>query len=441
MAGATQTAQDHASAQTANQEFLTWASTVAKPSILGSIASGATGGPAFPVVWSRVLPVVPRWIESIDLFVSLPYTLSIPAGATVSVSPFFPYSAVQQRLTIAGSPPWDYVSLVPHWLDEITRRTGFDPTSSPVFAQMSAGFTPGYTVPSGQTDPGGAGAQAQTTFVFNTGNASIIPGQTIHNAGTAAQVLTGTLTFSGRIILQRRPATMFGMIPNGDPQDRPDLEIYLSPLVGPQPENSLIQDFANAGATMSLTGTGTVYAVWNSKGLDVLPPGVAPTEPTVGLGWAINAFTTPVPNAGQIFNINHQAAILYQKIFHLVYTNQKVQDCDYFGLWVTGEQQNARWEFDAAQNNMFSYWKKIITTYGRFMPAGTFIADFVSGVYPEEPADTPYNGAMSPDQSYASAFGIKYTPAMATALRYPTGTGMTNATVRTYSMGYVEVPY
>lgn len=438
------TATQHAQAQSANQEFLTYASSVPKPSILGSIASGASGGPQYPVVWSRVLPVVPRWVDSIDLFVSLPYTISIPAGATVMVSPFAPYCVLQQKLTIAGSPPWDYVSLVPHYLDQITRRRSWDPSAGPLFGQqpLTGGLTPAYTVSGNQQDPGGAGGQAiAETFVFDLGNSNLVPGQTIHNTGTVAQTITGTMTFTARIPLQRQPGATFGMIPNGDPQDRPDLEIFLSPLVGTQPENSLIQDYTNSGATASLTGTGNVYAVWNSKGLDILPAGVKPAAPTVGLGWAINSFTTAVQNSGQTFNINHQAAMLYQKILHILVTDQQVQDGDYFGLWITGEQQNARWEYDSAQNNIQSYWKMIQEVYGRFLPSGLFVADFVSGVNPDNPAQTPYNGAMSPDESYAAAFGVAFTPAMATALRFPAGTTMTNAYVRTYSMGYVEVPY
>lgn len=430
MAGATQTASDHATAQAANQEFLTYAASVPRPTILGNIASGATGGANSPVVWSRVLPVVPRWVEAIQLDVSLPYTITVPTGGTGYVSPFAPYSVIQNRFSIAGSPPWDYVSLVAFYLDEITRKQGFDPQRGTIDQASTFDRYMFNGLPPQQSDHG--------PWSFDFGSTSLEPGGTL-----AAGTYTGTLRFTGWIQLQRRRSLMFGMVPNGDPQDRPDLEIQLSPLVGPQPENSLIQDPANAGITASLTGAGTVNATWWSKGLDLLPAGVSPASPTVGLGWSIGSATTSVQNAGQIVQYNHQTSMLYQKIIHILVVNSQVVDADYFGLWLTGEQQNARWEYDApGLSNFPAYYAMLQRTYQRFLPKGVFVADLVDGEVPFLPQETPYNGAMSPDESYASAFGVPFTPSMATALRIPSSQSISGTTYfRTYTLGMVEVPY
>lgn len=422
---ATKSSAQHSAEQAANATFLQYASSVPQPAILGSIASGSSGGSESPVVWAREIPVAPRWLELIELYVKLPYSITVPAGATVYVSPFAPYSVIQNRLTIAGSPPWDQISLVPFYLDFIARRQNFDLSyPGPV-----------------STANGGAAQQDDGTWSFDMGNTSLVPGQAITNSGTAAETITGTLQFTGLIQLQRRRHAMFGMIPNGNSDDRPDLELQLSPLVGPQPENSLIQDPSASGATASLTAAGTVIAVYRGKSLDVLPSGVAVPNPIVGLGWSINSYTTSVQNAGQVFDIKHRAAMLDQYFWHIVVNDQQPIDADYFGLWLTGESQNARWQYDSSLNNMQSYWQMIQRHYGRYLPKGVFVADLVGGEIPELPGETPFMGAMSPDESYATAFGVKYTPAQATALRIPTGTTMNGAYIRTYASGYVEVPY
>jgi len=65
---------------------------------------------------------------------------------------------------------------------------------------------------------------------------------------------------------------------------------------------------------------------------------------------------------------------------------------------------------DASENNLQSYYSMIHDTYKRYLPT-------------------------------AEAFGIAYTPAMETAVMFPAGTTMDSAYIRTYSFGYVEVPY
>lgn len=411
-------AQQHSQIQAANQEFLSFAGSKPGPVQLGTIASGSAGGSLTGLVsFNPNEPViVPRWAEELELYVALPYTITVPAGATCYVSPFGAWTTIINKLTIAGSPPWDNISLVPFYLDEIVRRRYWDPTN--------AGPSP-Y-----------AKQQDQGTWVYSTGNASVTPGQSL-----AAGTYTGTLKFRARIRLRRRLNTCFGMIPMGAANDRPVLTTYMAPLVGPQVENNFLQDPANSGATMSLTAAGTVILVWRSLGLDQLPPGKQPATPTVGLGLEIDYYTTSVQNAGQIVQDPHKSAMLYQYTYNILVNDQQCIEADYFASLLTGETQNARFEYDASANNFQSYYKDVHDKYQRFLPTGVYVNDMVGGSNPEFPSETPYIGAMASDEGYATAFGVAYTPAMATAVRFPSGTSMNGAYVITYAIGYVEVPY
>lgn len=412
----TMTAQQHAAAQAVNAEFLAYAASKPAPVQLGTIASGSSGGGSAVVSFANPVDVVPRWCDEVEVYCELPYTITVPTGATCYVSPFGPYTTLQNKLTIAGSPPWDSISLVPFYLDSLVRNVNYDPD---------------YPGPAPFTIQ-----QDQGPWAFEMGNASIYPG-----ASVAAGTYTGTMRFTSRIRLQRRLSTTFGMIPMGSTKDRPKMAMTLSPLVGIEPENNFLQDPANSGATMSLTSAGTVILVWRSKGLDVLPNGVKPPEPTVGLGLEIDSYTTSVQNAGQIVKIPHQAAMLYLYEYHFLVSGQLPVDADYFASLLTGETQNARFIYDASENSFQSYYTMIHDSYKRYLPKGLLVNDLVGGRVPNLPAETPYVAAMASDQGYADAFGIAYTPAMETAMRFPAGTTMTNAYIRTYTFGYVEVPY
>lgn len=429
MAKITMTAADHKAAQDQNQTFLSYAVTKPTPTVLGTIASGSSGGPQSPVVWAKVIPVSPRWIDRISVYASIPYTITVPAGATCYVSALAPWCVLQQRLTIAGSPPWDQQSLVPFYLDNITRTRAWDPAIAGVPIRIT-GTNP---------TPNWVAYQDRGSWQFDMGNANLIPGASL-TAGT----YVGTMTFRGTIQLQRRRRMLFGTIPNGSPQDRPDFEMYLSPFVGPQPWNSLIQDPSASGATGATTGTATVIATYWSKGLDQLPAGVNPplsSDITVGLGWQINGFNVSIQSAGAIQEIQHRTGMLYQKIFHLLYNNQQLLRADYFGDWITGEQSNNRWEFDASQNNFNPLFEQVEDRYHRTLPLGVYVADYVSGDLPDLPGETPYVAAQTPDQDYANSFGVAFMPAMETAIRIPSGTAMSNGGVYVLAMGYTEVPY
>lgn len=414
----TKNAQQHAAEQAANLEFLSYAGSKPGPVQVGSIASGSAGGSTTGgVTFNPNEPVVvPRWAEEIEIYVELPYSITVPTGATCIVSPFGAWTTLMNKFTIAGSPPWDNISLVPFYLDEIIRRRNWDPT---------------YAGPSPYT-----AQQDQGTWVYDTGNASVIPGQAL-----AVGTYTGTMKYRARIRLQRRRHTCFGMVPMGAANDRPVLKCYMSTLVGGQPENNFLQDVNNTGVTMTLTSAGTVNLVWRSRGFDQLPQGIAPATPIVGLGLEIDYYTQSVQNANQIVNDPHKSAMLYQYVYNILISNQQVVQTDFFASLLTGETQNSRYTYDASDNNLQSLFKMYQDRYERFLPKGVYVDDMVGGDIPELPTETPYIAAMASDQGYADAFGIAYTPAMNTAVRFPAGTTMTNAYVATYAFGLVEVPY
>jgi hypothetical protein len=412
----------HIDQQSANLAyFLKWARTK-NVNIVGTVPNGALGGTnASNVAFTSEIPVIPMWATAMVLEITLPISLVVPAGATARISPYFPYSSMLMQLLLAGSPPWDQISLVPWWLDEITSQRFFDPT---MIGPTSA--------PSAQEDPG--------PFVYS--HAGFTPGGTIVNGGGSAATTTGTVTFRVRVRLQRKPKLLFGAIPLGDPENRPQLKMQLAALVGPNPEANPFQDTAGAGITASLSGVGTVNVEFEGRSLDVLPPGLdqIPT-PIVGMGVAVNYGTKGPLLAGALSEVPLSAAMLYQKNFHLLVNNQQGQRADYFGKWLTGEQQSARWEYDAAQGTFNQYYEKMQKRYNRFFPVGCYIDDMVSGDNADDPAGSPYEAEMTPDTGYAAEFGIAATPAWQNALRIPVGTALTAPYVATYNFGLVNVPY
>jgi hypothetical protein len=402
--------------------FLRYARTRYYP-VVGSIAAGQSGGtPASNVTFTSDIPVVPAWMKSMTFEVTLPINLTIPATSNVKVSPYFPYSAIIFGLTLAGSPPWDLITLTPWYLDEITASRGLDNAAS--------GIVPGSEA--NQADAG--------PFVYSS--SSFAPGTTITNGTGAPVVTSGTVTFRVRARFQRNPKLMFGCIPMGDPENRPRLNMQMSALVGPSPENNAFQDTAGAGATAVLSGAGTVNIVIDGLSLDVLPPGVQgiPT-PIVGMGLAITYATQTQNAAGQFLKVKHSAAMLYEKVLHLLVNGQLGQRADYFGNWLTGEQQSARSEFDATQGTFNQWYERTLKRYRRYFPKGAYILDLNSAFDPDDPSRDLYEAHQTPDTGYAAEFGLPATPAWTTALRIPTGTAMSGAYVAVYEFGTVNVPY
>lgn len=419
----------------ANAAFLQYARISYDVQQLGTITGNPAPGPGAIVSWApQTPPVTPAWADQIVLVCSVPYSFSVPAGATAYWSEFFPYCLFQHNLVLGGAPPFATpISGVPFYLDEITRWQSYDPISGPAPDQSLADV--GATFISANSDHG--------AFGFTTGNANLQPGQTYHNTGTGAATVSGTAVFTYRIWLKRRRRGMWGCIPLGDPENRPSLAMYLNTLVGNQPQNNACQDVAAAGITGVLNGTVNIYATWRALQLDILPPNVGQlAQPIVGLGLTVDTNNgLAIPNAGQIVNVQKRSAMVYEKMFHLLVNDQQGLRADYFGLWTTGQQQSARWEFDSSQNNFAQYFVHLHDVYQRWFPVGLYIADLIGGEIPELPGETLYRGLMSPDVGYAGLVGVAPTPAMYVSIRVPSGTSMSSAYVVSYDIGLVTVPY
>lgn len=418
--------------------FLRFARTRPFPVQLGSVAAGNSGGQATSlVVWNpNQIPEVPAWLSYLDLLITLPVSVTVPAGATVNVSPYAPYSAFSAQMILAGSPEWPAnVSLVPFWLDELTNSQQFDPM----------GIGPALSTPN--TTPGDVPTwfdQGPSVPGFAGGATTVLPGQSITNPGGAPAVTTFQMVFPVRIRFQRKRNKMWGMIPLGDPQNRPQLRMQLNALVGPNPENNLIQDPAASGATAVLAGGGAaINAIFRSKSLDILPQSVQQlAQPLVALGLNLTYDnSTQIQNAGAILYQYQRTAQIYTAIMQLFVNNQAPVDLDYWALWLTQDRASARWEYDAAAGSMQDYFNDTFQRYHRYLPNGVFVADLDGGEFPDIPRETPYNPLMSPDVAYASAVGVAATPNMATAFRIPAGTPMVSAYSGTYTFGLVRVPY
>lgn len=432
------TASQQSGVHQANQAFLQFARLTYDVQQLGTVTGNPATGPAAIVNWSpQTPPVTPAWADQIILVCTVPYTMSIPAGGTIYVSEFFPYNCFSHNLVLGGAPPFATpVSGTPFYLDEITRWQDYDLVSGPSPDQSLGNV--GATFVSANSDHGAA------LSAFTTGNAAVLPGQSIHNTGTSAQIVAGSAVFTYRIWLKRRRRGMWGCIPLGDPENRPNLAMYVNTFVGNQPQNNWIQDPNATGVTMTLNGTVNVYATWRALQLDILPPGMgALPQPVVGLGMTLDTNNgLAIVNAGQIVNVQKRSAMIYEKMFHFLVNNAQGQRADYFGLWTTGQQQSARWEFDASQNNFQNYFIKMHDVYQRWFPTGVYIADLEGGEIPFLPSETPYKGMMSPDVGYAGLIGVAPTPAMYVSIRIPTGTSITSPCyVVSYDIGLVTVPY
>lgn len=428
--------------------FLAYARKKNYPTLQGSIPSGSAGGTsASQVSWIPAdIPDVAAYATAINLFVTLPLTLTLPASSSVVVSPYAPYSAIQNYFTVAGQSQWEYCSGVPFWLDELTSYEWFDPAMSYPMAYgdtingSGVDTTPGQAI-SGAWDNGSS--QASGWYPNVSASQSFIPGATISNTTTATTTVSGTLQFRIKIRLRRRTSNIVGCVPLGDPENRPQLFSQLSSLVGSKPADSLFT--IPTGSTLPtavLSSAGTVIAVFPSLSLDLLPTGVTPPTPTVQMALQLNTIgSAAITIAGTIIRLPHRTAMIYDKIFHILYNNQQAQAADYFGTWTTDDQQTARWYYDAAENSYQSYFDDLHNRYKRYFPKGCLVADYYGGSHPEFPAADPYKGEMSPDAGYAALAGVRVTPAMNTALRVPSGTSLTTPGVQQYEFGLVSCSY
>lgn len=431
-----------------NALFLKYGRTNYTPVITGQLASGNAGGSATSVfsLTPSDVPSVPKWLSALDVWVVLPVSLTLAAGESVMVSPLAPYSAINFQGLLAGANLWpSTTSLVPWWLDSITSGVHLDPwtvgpnitTSNPVSG--SSTYVP---PPTSWFNPGSA--PTMTTL----GNELIpqmpvLPGQTITNSGTSAETLNYTFIFPVRLQFQRRRSEPWGMIPLGSPTGRPRFIVQLNSLIGVQPENNLFVNSTNSNNSAVTGESGAeIYLVPHAVSLGLLPQGVNVNKPVVGLGLALNynsqyTFST----AGSIKYVTHEVDMLYTAIYHILINNQNTIDPDYIGLWNSQEDTSARYSYDATAGNLQEYYWNVLETYGRYLPRGVVIYDMERGKFPWLPSVTPYQAYMSPSTLYAASAGVQATPNMATALRVPSGTMLSNCYVATYSFGLQTVPY
>jgi hypothetical protein len=385
--------------------------------IQGSVPAGSAGGGSANVTWQDLVPTIPGLLVELEYEISFSVTLTVPAGGSATLSPYAPYSAWANQLTLGGAPPWPLTELTPWWLDEITEYCNYDPiypglgnNAAPAGNNLDAGPSPASfgTVPGTTRGPGS---------------------------------YTDTFNFIARIRLQQKRSLLYGAIPMGDPENKIRNVTQLLPLIGSNPEQNMYVGIVGA-VTATLASAATVNAVYHVRYIDLLPSSDTKVPlPQIGYGVQLNANTSSIQNAGQQNKYYHRDSMAYLKIMSMLINNQAAQRASYFGLWDTQEQKSAKWEFDSQQNSFQAYFSQFKKTYRRYPPMGLYVADFVSGDFPEVPGVTPYNAIMSPDANYADAFDVAVTPAMTTTLSIPSGTAMVGGYQRVYSKGLVGVAY
>lgn len=413
------------------------------PVQIGSIAAGRSGGTAQDIVnWNPTeIPSVPAWASEIDVMIELPVAITVPAsGGAVRFSPYAPYSALNLQLLLSGSPMWpNNMSLVPWWLDEIINSaSGFDPFM--VGPVLSNGDLPTTTaMQASWFDPGPTALQT----TFDAGTNDYGPGETISNATGSPVTVNTKIRWTTRIRLQRRRNQMWGMIPLGDPKNRPVVKMQMNSLVGTQPENCLLLD-TGVGTPTAVIDTGGVVInmVFRAKSLDALPEGAAVNPPVVGFGLNVTYDQSALnASAGTIYNEELQTAMLYTSVHQLLINAEYGVDPDYISMWLNQQRQSARYEYDAGAGTLQDYYQDNLRKYRRYLPIGHMCFDLEGGDFPDVKSVTPYVALMSPDASYASAVGVAASPNMCTAWRVPAGTSMSGSYTATYGFGLVQVPY
>lgn len=425
--------------------------------IQGTVPLGS-GGAATQVTWQQAVPIIPAYCTNVFLNIQQKFTVTFAANAdTCYVSPYAPYSGWNNQITLGGAPPWPATELTPWYLDSIACRTDFDP-AAPGLAGVNSGYpTTNFfakVLDLGLTawiDTIGSAAPAISLTAASTTD-SLNPGQLITNtSGGAAAVLTITANFSLQMRLQRKRHLLWGAIPFGDPENRPNVLMQLLPTVGINPEQCMfISPPGNSAAvTATLTAAATVTAVYELAYIDLLPAGVQVPEPTVGFGLQLTPATISGLTAGTYATITHRTAQAYTAIHHILVNGgtaatpayAKPIQSSYFGLWDDQDPQSARWQFDTTVNTFQMYFDQFFRQKRRYPVIGYYLADFENGVYPEIPSVDPYDAVMSPDATYAAAFGVPVTPAMTTVVRIPTATTAVLGYCRYYAFGLVKVPY
>lgn len=408
-------------------------------SILGTLTGVGTtiqGGGTSNITWQQPIPIIPAFCTAIDYTIQLPMTVTTIAASTIQASPFAPYSGVLQQMTLGGAPPWPMTELTPWYLDSLVKKIDYDFSDA---GQNQYGNTNPATWPNNVLDQGPIPVNINNT---GSGATAFTPGMVI----PASTTDVFTLAFRVRQQLQRKRHLLWGAVPFGDPENRPNNLVQLAPLVGTLPEQNMFVNPTGTTATASVTNAATmnVYAKYELRYIDLLPDSLTSVpQPLVNYGIQLTPFSITGLVAGTIQPITHRTAQLYTSIHHILVNNELPIRADYFGLWDDQDQQSARYSYDGGANTFTEWFDKMQATYRRYMNTGHYFIDMESGIFPEIPSVTPYDAVMSPDASYASSFGIPITPAMTTSIRVPSGTTSLVAPpyARTYAFGLVRVPY
>lgn len=402
--------------------------------ILGTVAAGQVGGSTSNVVWQQEIPIVPAFCTAIDYEIDLPVTLnnSATAAGNATLSPFAPYSGFANQLTLGGAPPWPLMEFTPWQFENNANHVNYDEA----YAGLGGGSVSYFqNTPNGILDFG-------PDPIAIGGAGSLSPGSTA--SVPAGGSLSYTWAFNQHIKLQQKRHLLWGAVPFGDPENRPQNITQLYPIVGTLPEQSLFINAAN-GVTGAVTAgkNVTVKAVYELAYIDLLYPGMnAPPAPAVNYGLQITPSSTSQISAGAIFPVTHRTAQIYTRIHHILVNGGLPIRADYFALWDDQDQQSARWAYDSQMNTLNRYFRMHHQIYRRYPMLGHYMADLTSGVFPEIPSVTPYDALMTPDASYAGAFAVPVTPAMTTAFRVASGVALTPPYyLRNYEVGLVRVPY
>ncbi|MGD0220586.1 MAG: hypothetical protein ABSC73_09065 [Acidimicrobiales bacterium] len=405
--------------------FLTYAAERDIP-VYGTIPAGSAGGGTSAVTWQQDIPESPVWCKAVDLEIDFSFDVTVPAGDSFTVSPLAPYSGFSAQLTIAGAPPWPQTELTPWYIDQLVRSRSYEESYPDIFENVAG-------IPA--LVDGGPNAN---NFIGSTYG----PGTTYKNNTTASAVVTVAWKFNCRMDLAWFRKSLWGAIPFGDPKNRPRMQLLLNPIIGINPEKNFLVN-CSAGVTAVVTsGTPiTVVANYEVLGIDILPSGVATPTPTVGFGLALNPQNQSISNKGAIQNFEHIDSAAYLELQHLLINGELPIQADYFGNWITQEQRSARVEFDASNNSFNEYFTRYYKDHKRYPLKGLYVFDLVSGKVPDLPSASPYEGIMSPDETYANQFGVAVTPNMHTALRVPSGASLSACYVVIYNFEYVRVSY
>lgn len=395
--------------------------------IVGSVASGASGGSTSNVVFQDSIPVQASFITAIEYWIQMEVALTLPATTgAATLSPFAPYCAFSQQLGIGGTSPWPMIELLPFYLDSIKNAINYDP----IYPGLGNGS--GYF--------GSITDQGPWANVVG-GAGSLNPGATVTNTTASPTTTNYTFNFKVRQQLQRRRHLLWGAVPVGDVANRITNRMQLNPLVGINPENCLF--VSSAGATATLAQAATVTAVYELKYIDLAYPGVNPPNPSpsVNMGLQIVRNSKSGFSMGAVSHQLHDTAMLYTDLHHVAVNAMLPIQLDYFGLWDTEAEQNARVAYDAQQNTFGQYFVDYHRRYHRYPLKGEYKFDLETGDFPPITTVTPYVGWMTNAQPYDQLFGIPLTPAMSTAWRFPSATTASNPYVVMYDFGLKEVPY